>query len=215
MNTEHMTRENLVKLVTRRVVEALLGELSIPIGISNRHIHLNRTDMDILFGPGSQLTHMKDLRQPAQYACGETLTIRGPKGEFDRVRVLGPLRFKTQVELSVSDGFKLGIPVPVRESGQLDGSPGIEIIGPKGSVKKDSGVIAALRHIHMTPADAVKFDVKDKDIVCVNVGDEIRGTALKGILVRVSDNFALEMHLDMDEANALGAKNGDYVTICK
>lgn len=213
MNKQSMTMEELATLLTQKVMEALLKGASIPIGVSNRHIHLSRSDMDVLFGAGSNLTRSKDLRQPGQYACDEQVTIRGPKGELNRVRVLGPLRGETQVEISVSDGFVLGIPAPVRESGQLEGTPGIEIIGPKGTVKKNSGVIAALRHIHMSPGDAEHFGVKDKDLVKVEVGDKSRSATLNGVLVRVSDGYVLEMHLDVDEANAVGATNSDYAAI--
>lgn len=215
MSTVSMTREELVKLVTRMVMERLQKGPSVPIGVSNRHIHLDRADMDILFGVGSELTHKKDLGQPGQYAAEELVTIRGPKGELKKVRVLGPLRPETQVEISTADGFVLGVKPPVRESGKLENTPGIEIVGPCGTVKKDAGVIAALRHIHMTPADAQTFGVKDKDIVCVTVGDDTRRATFSNVLIRVSDKYALEMHIDVDEANAVGARNGDAAYICK
>ena len=157
MSTQSMTREELVKLVTQRVVEALKAGPPIPLGVSNRHIHLDRSDMDALFGPGSELTFKKELAQPGQYAAEETVIIRGPKGELKRVRVLGPLRSATQVEISVADGYVLGVKPPVRESGKLDNTPGVEIIGPCGAVKKDAGAIVALRHIHMSPEDALRF----------------------------------------------------------
>lgn len=215
MSNNDMTREELVKLVTRSVVEALRNGPSIPVGVSNRHIHLCRADMDVLFGVGSEPTHTKDLRQPGQYACAETVTIRGPKREISKVRLLGPLRSKTQIEISVSDGFTLGISAPVRESGQIDGTPGIEIIGPCGTLTKERGVIVAMRHIHMSPSDAKKFGVADRDLVKVKVGDEIRGTVLDHVIIRVSESFVLEMHVDVEEANAVGVKNGDTCTICK
>ena len=215
MSTVSMTREDLVKLVTRLVVERLQKGPSIPIGVSNRHIHLCREDMDILFGKDSELTWKKDMKQPGQYACEETVVIRGPKGEFKKVRVLGPLRPETQVEISTTDSFTLGLKAPIRESGKLENTPGIEIIGPAGTVKKDNGVIVALRHIHMTPEDAKAFGVKDKDVVCVTVGDDIRRATLSNVLVRVSDKYSLEMHIDVDEANAVGAKNDDPAYICK
>ena len=177
-------------------------------GWSNRHVHLDRADMDALFGPGSELTVKKMLGQPGQYASEETVTIRGPKGELSRVRVLGPLRAQTQVEISIADGFTLGVKPPVRESGQLKDTPGIEIIGPCGSVKKDSGVIAALRHVHMTPKDAARFGVEDGQYIQTEI-DGLRGAILCNVLVRVSDKYALEMHIDVEEANALGVKNGD------
>lgn len=204
--------QEFVRKVTRLVVEALQEqqrlERSTPIGVSNRHIHLDRADMDALFGPGSELTVKKMLGQPGQYAAEETVTIRGPKGELKRVRVLGPLRSESQVEISIADGFTLGVKPPVRESGQLEGTPGIEIIGPKGSVKKERGVIAALRHIHMTPEIAQRLGYKDGQYVQTKI-EGLRGALLCNVLIRVSEKYALEMHIDVEEANALGVKTGD------
>lgn len=200
--------EDLVRQVTRLVVDTLQKESrAVPIGVSNRHIHLDRADMDTLFGPGSELTKKKMLGQPGQYAAEEQVTIKGPKGQIARVRVLGPLRSKTQVEISIADGFVLGVKPPVRESGQLQNAPGIEIIGPKGTVKKDACVIAALRHIHMTPKMAAGFGVKDGDFVRVEIPG-VRGAILDHTLIRVSDKFDLEMHIDVEEGNALGVGNG-------
>ena len=205
-----------VREITKAVVAALqekeLLEHTTPVGVSNRHVHLSREDMDILFGAGSELTVKKMLGQPGQYAAEECITIRGKKGKFERVRVLGPLRSRTQIEISVTDGFVLGVTPPVRESGQLEGTPGIELIGPRGTIRKCCGVIAALRHIHMTPADAEKFGVKDGQSVRVEIGGP-RGAVLNNVLIRVSDKFALEMHIDVDEANAVGAKNGTRAVI--
>lgn len=211
-----MSREELIKLITKIVIEELgkKDDNLIPIGVSNRHVHLSRKDLDILFGDGYELTKLKDLKQPGQYASEELVTIRGPKGKIDRVRILGPLRNETQVEISLTDGFKLGIKPPVRESGKLKGSAGIEIIGPKGSIVKSQGAIAALRHIHMTPETANKLNLSDKDIVQVEVPGERRGI-LGNVLVRVSDKYALEMHIDVDEANAFKIKNNDTVKIVK
>ena len=212
MDKEGIYAREFVRKVTRLVVEALQEqqrlERSTPIGVSNRHIHLDRADMDALFGPGSELTVKKMLGQPGQYAAEETVTIRGPKGELQRVRVLGPLRSESQVEISIADGFTLGVKPPVRESGQLEGTPGIEIIGPKGSVKKERGVIAALRHIHMTPEIAQRLGYKDGQYVQTKI-EGLRGALLCNVLIRVSDKYALEMHIDVEEANALGVKTGD------
>ena len=212
MDKEGIYSQEFVRKVTRLVVEALQEqqrlERSTPIGVSNRHIHLDRADMDALFGPGSELTVKKMLGQPGQYAAEETVTIRGPKGELQRVRVLGPLRSESQVEISIADGFTLGVKPPVRESGQLEGTPGIEIIGPKGSVKKERGVIAALRHIHMTPEIAQRLGYKDGQYVQTKI-EGLRGALLCNVLIRVSDKYALEMHIDVEEANALGVKTGD------
>lgn len=210
------SQETLVKLITKLVIEELYGmSTQVPIGVSNKHIHLSREDMDVLFGEGSELTPIKDLGQPGQYACAETLTVKGPKGEFARVRVLGPLRKESQVEISKTDARTLGVKAPIRESGVLDGTPGVELIGPKGSVMLEKGAIVALRHIHMTPEIAKEWGLKDKDIVDVKVNGGERAGILSNVLIRVSDKFALEMHVDTDEANACCLDNNDTVTIMK
>lgn len=210
---EKQTYEMFVQLVTRLVIEELEKfQRSVPIGVSNRHIHLDRKDMDILFGQDSELTFKKELGQPGQYACEETVTLHGPKGELSRVRVLGPLRSESQVEISVTDGFALGVRPPIRESGKLAGTPGVTIVGPKGSIEKDTGTIAALRHIHLTPEDAQRMGVKDKQMVKVEIGG-LRGGIFHNVLIRVSEQFAPEMHIDVDEANAFGVKNGDRAYI--
>lgn len=183
-----------------------------PIGVSNRHIHLDRADMDILFGRDSELTFKKELGQPGQYACEEMVTLHGPKGELGRVRVLGPLRSESQVEISVTDGFALGVRPPIRESGKLAGTPGVTIKGPKGTIEKDTGTIAALRHIHLPPEDAQRMGVRDKQMVKVEIRGP-RGGIFHNVLIRVSEQFAPEMHIDVDEANAFGVKNGDRAYI--
>nr|WP_312577227.1 phosphate propanoyltransferase [Sedimentibacter sp.] len=209
------SREELIKLITKLVIEELSKEeVLIPIGVSNRHVHLRREDLDVLFGDGYELTKLRDLKQPGQYASNELVTIRGPKGEFKNVRILGPLRKETQVEISLSDGFVLGIKPPIKESGKLKDSAGIEIIGPKGRLIKHEGSIAALRHIHMTPETAKKLKINDKDLVDVEISGE-RKAILGNVLVRVSDKYALEMHVDLDEANACNLKNNDTVKIVK
>jgi putative phosphotransacetylase len=185
--------------------------LAIPIGISNRHVHLSREDMNALFGYGAELTPMKAVKQPGQYAAEETVTLRGPKGELSKVRVLGPLRSSTQVEISVSDGFALGVKAPVRMSGDLQGSPGIEIIGPRGRVVKTDGVIVAWRHIHISPADAQRFGLRDGMEIDVRTAG-LRGGVLSRVVVRVSADAVLEMHIDVEEANAFGLRNGDCVS---
>jgi len=203
----------------KQIVEEICKRLEacnddIPVGVANRHIHISREDLDILYGPGYALTKLNDLKQPGQYSAKETVKIIGPKGEFDKVRILGPVRNETQLELALTDGFKLGINLEIRESGKLQGTAGIIIEGPKGSVKKGYGAIAALRHIHMPPEFAQRQGIKDKDFVDV-VCEGIRKTIFSNVLVRVSDQFVLEMHVDTDEANASGLKNGDTVKIIK
>lgn len=210
---EKQTYEMFVQLVTRLVIEELEKfQRSVPIGVSNRHIHLDRKDMDILFGQDSELTFKKELGQPGQYACEETVTLHGPKGELSRVRVLGPLRSDSQVEVSVTDGFALGVRPPIRESGKIAGTPGLTIVGPKGTIEKDTGTIAALRHIHLDPETAQRMGVKDKQMVKVEIRG-LRGGIFHNVLIRVSEQFAPEMHIDVDEANAFGVKNGDRAYI--
>lgn len=191
-----------------------MSELLIPVGLSNRHVHLSKEHIDILFGEGYELTKFKDLSQPGQYACNEKVDIVGPKGTLKGVRVLGPARGQTQVEISITDGFALGVNPPVRDSGDLAESPGAKIVGPKGEVELTEGIIAAARHIHMHTSDAEKFGVKDKDIVKVKVGGK-RGLIFENVLVRVNPNYALEFHVDIDEGNAAGLKNGDKVELVK
>lgn len=185
-----------------------MPETKVLINLSNRHVHVSREDLDVLFGKGYQLTKTKDLIQPGQFACAETVAIRGPKGSFEGVRILGPERKETQCEILASDQFKLGVPgCPVRESGQLDGSAAFEIAGPAGSIKKDKGLIIAMRHIHFSPADAQRYGVVDKQIVSLKAGGQ-RGAFFLNVVCRVNPSYALECHLDFDEGNAVGIGNG-------
>lgn len=188
----------------------ILGK--VPVGISNRHIHLSEQDLETLFGAGYQLTIRNDLSQTGQFAAEETVTIEGPKSSMQNVRILGPTRKETQLEVSRTDSFALGVKPPVRDSGFLEGSPGITLIGPKGKVTLDKGVIIAQRHIHMTETNAESFGVKDKDLVSVRVGGE-RGVIFENVLVRVRNDFVLEMHMDTDEANAAILGNGQLVDV--
>ena len=184
-----------------------MPETKVLVNLSNRHIHLSQEDLRALFGQES-LTKTKDLVQPGQYATEERVTIKGPKGQIEKVRVLGPVRKETQCEILASDQFKLGVAgCAVRESGQLDGSFPMEVIGPKGSVRKERGLIIAKRHIHMTPADAKAFGVSDKEIVDLEIEGE-RGVVFKNVVIRANEAFALECHLDFDEGNAAGIGNG-------
>lgn len=180
----------------------------IPIAISARHVHLKQETVEQLFGAGHQLTIRNPLSQPGQFSCEETVTLVGPKNKIERVRILGPARKYDQVEISRTDEFFLGVDAPVRESGHIEGSPGITVEGPKGTVQLKEGLICAWRHIHMHPTDAEIFGVSDKDIVEVDVEDEFRPITFKNVLVRVSDQFKLEMHIDTDEGNAAEITNG-------
>lgn len=175
----------------------------VPVGISNRHIHLSQKDLDALFGAGYQLTPMKDLSQPGQFACKETVTICGPKGAIEKVRVLGPVRKETQIEIVAGDCFKLGVKAPAKLSGDLAGTPGITVVGPRGSVQTAQGLIVAQRHIHMAPADAQAYGVQDGQIVKIRVSG-LRGGIYDNVAIRVTTSSKLECHLDTEEANAMG-----------
>lgn len=194
------------------MAKTILGK--VPVGVSNRHIHLSQEHLELLFGSGYELTVRNPLSQTGQYAAEETLTIEGPKSSIKNVRILGPVRKETQVEISRTDAFTLGLKPPVRDSGHLQDSPGLKLIGPKATLELDKGVIIAQRHIHMNEADAEAFGVKDKDIVSVRVGGE-RGLIFDNVLVRVRSDFVLEMHIDTDEANAAMLGNGQMVEVLR
>jgi len=204
-----IARETIRLLGYQAVTEIIEAQrIPIPIGVSAHHIHLSQEDLEKLFGPGHELTPLAPLNQPGQYACEEQVSLVGPKGRIDRVRVLGPVRSQTQVEISRTEEFRLGIDAPVRLSGDLRGSPGLVVEGPKGQIKMEEGVICARRHIHMTPEDALRFGLRDQDVVSVRVEGE-RGVIFGDIVVRVNPKFELEMHLDTDEANAAQVSAGD------
>jgi propanediol utilization protein len=186
----------------------------IPIGVSNRHVHLSQADLNSLFGEGYQLTKIKDLSQPGQYACKETVTICGPKGAIEKVRILGPVRSKTQVEVLTGDSFKLGTVSQARLSGDLCGTPGVTLIGPRGSVQAKEGLIVAQRHIHMTPKDAQHFGVHDGQIVCIQF-EGPRGGIYSNVAVRANDASALECHIDTEEANAMSINSLSKIIIIK
>lgn len=184
----------------------------VPVGVSNRHIHLSQADFEALFGKGATMTHFKDLSQPGQFACQEMVTLVGPGGAIERVRLLGPARKQSQIEVSVADCFKLGVKAPLRDSGDLGDSAALTMVGPVGSVSVPEGCIIALKHIHMHTSDAERIGLKDKDHVDVQTcGD--RNLIFQDVLIRAGENFKLEMHVDMDEANAASLTNGDYVRI--
>jgi len=180
----------------------------VPIGVSARHIHLTQAHVEILFGDGAVLTEMKPLTQPGQFAANETVAVYGPKGAFGKVRILGPARKATQLEVSRTDAFALGMNPPVRESGSIEGTPGIRIVGPAGEVTVDEGVIVAARHIHFHTSDAERFGISDKQLLKVRVGGD-RGVVFEQVVARVSEHFALDMHIDTDEGNAAGVTTGD------
>ena len=184
----------------------------VPVRISGRHIHISQRDLNQLYGPGSQLTKYRNLDQPGQFAAKETLTVVGPRGVIEDVRILGPVRNNTQVEISGTDGYHLGIDPPVRDSGNLDGTPGIVLVGPSGAVTLKNGVILAATHIHLSIQDAAMLNLKNGDRVQVLVDGE-RDLIFNEVLIRVDRNFITEMHVDTDEANAAVIGDGDCVTI--
>lgn len=211
---------NLVAEIVGRVMQQL-GENNtntdneVPVGVSNRHIHLSVADLETLFGKGYELTPIKDLSQPGQFACKETLTIVGPSlRPIENVRVLGPVRKNSQVEISRTDSFTLKVKPPVRESGDISGSAPITIIGPKGVVTLKEGCIIANRHIHMSIDEGKQFGLSDGEYVDVEVNGE-RRTKFYDVQVRVHKDFRLEMHIDTDDANAAGIGNGAKVKIVK
>ena len=213
-----MNTGDIAAIVKKVIAEMDAGKADdgIPVGISNRHIHLSTQDLETLFGKGYELTPIKDLSQPGQYACKEQLTIIGPSMRpIENVRVLGPVRKASQVEISLTDSFVLKVKPPVRESGDIAGSAPVTIVGPKGIVELKEGCIIANRHIHMHTSDAVKYGVKDGDYIDVDALQGTRKTRWYGVQVRVRDDFALEMHVDTDDANAVGYKNGYKVTVVK
>ncbi len=208
-----------IEQITKLVIDAInqkeeqhSGGYVVPVGVSARHIHLTQEDVEALFGEGYQLTKRKDL-MGGQYACNETVTIVGLKlRAIENVRILGPVRKASQVEVSATDAVKLGMKVPVRESGDVAGSAAIAVVGPKGAIYLKEGCIVAARHIHMSPKDAQTAGLHDGDFVSVKA-DNDRGAVFDHVKIRVDDSFTLEMHIDTDEANAAQIATGDTVTI--
>jgi putative phosphotransacetylase len=202
----------LIKEVTIQVLAQNQTQSEVPIAVSNRHVHLSKEHVERLFGRGYQLNKLKDLSQPGQFACKETVTLIGPKGKVEKVRVLGPARGDTQIEVSLYDGFSLGITPPIRDSGDIEGTPSVIIQGPRGQLKVDKGLICAARHIHMHSDDAARFNVTNGQRVQVKVQGQ-RGVVFDNVLIRVSPKYRLEMHIDLDEANAAQIKNGQIGVI--
>lgn len=213
---EQQTVEMITKMVLQSLnkMESGSNGYQVPVGVSARHIHLTQEHVEALFGKGYQLTKKKDL-MGGQYACNETVTVVGLKlRAIENVRVLDPVRKASQLEISATDAMKLGIAAPIRESGNVAGSAPIAVVGPKGVIYLQEGCIIAMRHIHMSPADASAAGVRDGQIVSVKAENE-RATVFNEVKIRVHDSFTLEMHIDTDEANAAKIKTGDKVTIIK
>ena len=202
-----MNKDKIREIVEEIVKNSLQKSKMVPIAASNRHIHLSPEHVERLFGRGYKLTKLKNLSQPNQYAATETVSLIGPKGKIQNVRVLGPARGSTQVEVSLFDGFTLGVKPPIRNSGDIKGSESITIQGPRGQITIHEGLICAARHIHMHTSDGESFGVQDGDLVQVKA-DGVRGVIFSNVLIRVSPKYKLEMHIDLDEANGAGIKNG-------
>ena len=200
--------------LAERLAKAVRAQLFIEVEASGRHVHLSREAVDVLFGPGHELTWARDLSQPGQFACQERVTVTGPKGSLTKVAVLGPERSESQVELSMTDALALGIKAPVRQSGQIRGSAPIVISTDRGALELSEGAIVAARHIHMTPEDARRYGLKDKDMVSVKVFGK-RPVVFDHTMLRVSDAFQTRMHIDYDEANACGYTPGTLAMIMK
>lgn len=186
--------------------------LAIPVGVSNRHIHLSPSHVEALFGKNYVLTPLRELSQKGQFAAKETVTLIGPKGSIPNVRILGPSRGATQVEISRTDGFALGVHTPVRLSGDIEGTPGITIVGERGTVELQQGLIVAKNHVHMSPDDAARYEVANGDSLIVRTTGE-RPIWFADVVVRVSPTFSLDLHIDTDEANAASLKTGDNVLV--
>lgn len=206
--------KNLLNEIIDEVVKRVKEEAFIKVEASGRHVHLSQVDVEKLFGTGYKLTKVKDLSQPGQYACKERVTVTGLKGSIENVIVLGPTRPETQVEVSLTDALALGVKPPVKQSGNLEGTLEIKLETATGSVHLNKGLMAAQRHIHVDAKDAEKLSVSDNEIVKVKVfGD--RPLIFDDVLVRVSEKFNTNMHIDYDEANACGFKNGTFARIVK
>lgn len=209
MNTENIVTQ-ITELVLAEIKKMQSRENLIPVGISARHLHLTQEQVEVLFGKGHQLTFLKPLSQTGQFAAKETVTLKGPKGVIEKVRILGPVRPHVQVEVSMTDARTLGLNPPVRESGKLENTPGILIKGTVGQIETQDGVIVAQRHAHMSLEDAENFGISDGEYIRVFVEGESGGT-MEPVKVRVNKNYVLDLHLDTDNANAFGLSQGQML----
>ena len=210
-------------MITPTQIAGLAGEiekrmqrskLAIPVGVSNRHCHLTEAHFKILFGAAASPKKVKDIKQPGFYAAEEIIDVKGPKGILKKIRLVAPYRANTQIEIAVTDAFTIGLNPPVRESGDVKGSAGATLIGPAGQVEIKEGVIIAQRHLHYSPSEAKASGMTNGEVVRVRCGTGAgRSTIFEDVVVRVSDKYSLEFHVDTDEANAAGIKTGDFVHI--
>ena len=214
-----MIDESKVKTIVAEVLKHIdlqdrIRPGTVPVGVSGRHIHVTQADLETLFGAGYQLKEMKKLSQPGQFAAEECVMLVGRKGVIEKCRILGPVRPATQIEISGTDSFTLGVPIVYRDSGDTKGTPGIIVVGPKGHVILKEGVIVATRHVHLHTREAEKMGLKDMDRVSIKTQGP-RAVAFQNVLVRVSDKFAADFHVDNDEGNAAGLKTGDMVEVIR
>lgn len=223
MNMTEQVNKELTDYITQLIMEELQRyDLApareplnlVPVGVSARHVHVSAEHMELLFGKDKPLTKFKDISQPGQFAANEKVTLIGPKGMIENVRILGPFRKNTQIEIAASEARKLGVQPPVRESGRIEGSPGIQLAGPNGTVTLEQGCIVAERHIHMTPNDARAYGVTHGQKVQVKVTGE-KGGIMDCVSIKVRADYALEMHIDTDDSNAFGIKQGDTLEILR
>ncbi len=189
------------------------ADMTIPVAVSARHVHLSERSIAVLFGVGYVLRVHAWLNQPGQFAAEETVTLVGPRGRLEHVRIVGPAREEDQVEISRTDEIALGLDAPVRVSGELTHTPGIEVLGPAGSLRLDHGVVLAQRHVHVSPAEAARLGLRDRQIVQAAVGSPERALIFKDVIVRVSPHYRAELHLDTDEGNAAGVRPGDQALL--
>lgn len=216
MTTLETTQAALIEEITRRVVVRLLGlddPLSVVVGVSNRHAHLSREDLRILFNV-AELTVRRQVHQPKEFAAEQTVTVHGPKTTFTNVRVMGPCRTRSQVELSKTDCYALGVDAPVTQSGHLGDAAPIDVEGPCGRIRLEHGAIVAARHLHLGPSHATQLGLSDQDLTKIEIGGQ-RGGIFDNVVVRVREDWIPEIHLDTDEANALNLGTGDRVRLIK
>jgi putative phosphotransacetylase len=209
---EEITRSVINELNEHHLLGTKMTKSYVPVNISARHIHLQVEHVEQLFGRGYQLKKFKNISQPGQYACQEKVTVQGPNGLIENIRILGPIRKQTQVELASSEARKLGIRPPVRNSGNLEGTAALTLIGPRGKVSLQEGCIIADRHIHMTAKDAHEYGLRDQQKVSVEVEGE-KGGIMGQVTIRVNDRYALDMHIDTDDANAFGLRGNEQLKI--
>ncbi len=212
-----MEKNTIKRIIEKEIAKSLAANgcgYYVPVAVSNRHAHVTKEELDVLFGRGHKLIKLRNLNQPGQYACEEVVTLEGKKGRIENIRILGPVRAETQVEISLTDSFKVGIEPVIRMSGDLDGTSGCRLIGPKGEVNVIKGVIVSARHLHISAEEAFMFGLKTGDTVSVRKAG-VRGIVFSNVIVRSGEGHSLEIHIDTDEANAAGITGGELLEIIR